>query len=316
MNWQEFFTDYSIEYVTRSPNTKRGELSTKCPWCGEDDPSQHLGVSLTSENWGCLRDPQHRGHSPVRLVAALLGCPQPQAGLVVAQYSRPDPAGFDTLAALTLTSEAPSPVAGLVEAKPPLSPIKPSGSTAKFWRYLENRGFDPMAVITAFRLRACLTGQFKDRLIIPLYRDGELFAWTGRALVDPVNAPRYLSSLRVKETIFHEDVLFNTKANLLFITEGPFDAMKLDHYGWSHGARATCTFGTSISVEQIMLLSKLCKRFSRVVVLFDADALGPAFYATDWLRSPNVSFGRLPDGVKDPGELSKDQVRELINDPR
>jgi hypothetical protein len=317
MNWQDFLTDNQIEWVSRGKNTARGEISIRCPWCGNDDPSQHLGINMSTGQWGCLRNPEHRGHSTTYLIGYLLGCSQHQARMIVDQYSRSDPDQIDTSEIPEADAEWFS-KAKLVlpetEALPELRPIRPQSSTERFWNYLQDRGFDiPGTAIHQYKLQCCLTGPFKDRLIIPLYQRRSLIAWTGRALGNPVSAPRYLSSKRVKETIFGEDDLMEG-GKLLFIAEGVFDAMKLDHYGRDQGVRATCGFGISLSMEQIVLLNSRRNRFKKTLILFDRDAVEPAFIAKDWLPSSTVTVGHLPEGVKDPGELSKEQVQELINE--
>jgi hypothetical protein len=309
MDWIKFFEDNMIEYVTRGPNTAKGEVSIKCVWCGDEDPSEHLGINLSKGSWGCLRNPEHRGHSTTYLIGTLLRCSQYQARAIVDQYNRSDP---DQLGELSLESPPGSGNQAEPEQHPVLRPIEAVGSTSKFWNYLKIRGFDPDAVIRQYRLQCCLVDRYKDRLIIPLYKRRSLIAWTGRALGAPMIAPRYLSSKRVKETIFNEDDLMQG-GQLLFITEGPFDAMKLDYHGLEQGVRATCTFGTSIGIEQLVLLNSRRSRFDKTVILFDRDAVEPAFIARDWLPSSRVVVGQLPDGVKDPGELSKEQIQELID---
>ena len=99
MDWIRLFEANNIPWVSRGPNTKRGEVSIKCPWCGEDDPSEHLGISLDKENWGCLRSIRHRGRRPYALVQALLGCSYAQARIIVDQYSTSDPETFEQVIA-------------------------------------------------------------------------------------------------------------------------------------------------------------------------------------------------------------------------
>jgi hypothetical protein len=305
MDWMAFLNDNAIEYVTRGPNTARDHVSVKCPWCGDEDPSQHLGISLTSENWGCLRNTRHRGHSPTHLISGILGCSSQQARLIVSQYSSPDPDALDLAPPVEPT---PAP-----EELPAFRPIKAEGSTAKYHRYLERRGFrDVGNVISQYRLKCCLTGRFKDRLMFTFYQQGALMAWSGRAIIDPKNAARYLSSKLVKSTVFNEDQLLSQGGKTLSVVEGPFDAMKLDYYGQEHGVRATCGFGINLSIEQVVILNNLCRRFERVIVLFDQGTMEQAFEAMDWLQAANVSLGTLPAQFKDPGEMEPADITTFI----
>lgn len=315
MDWIQFLEDNNIHYVSRGSNTKRGEISIQCPICGEDDQSQHLGISLTSENWGCLRNQEHRGHKPGYLVATLLGCSTAQARLIVDQYSKPDPSNLDE-ALSTLHSPEPTTPAQAMPSQFPedFREIRSSGTTSKFWRYLAHRGFllDVDQVIEDYNLKCCLTDRWKDRIILPLYQDQKLIGWTARAITKVVNAPRYLSSSdAIKQTVFNEDEL-QQGGRLLFVTEGPFDALKLDFYGKLLGARATCVFGVVMTIDQISIVSGLCRKFNRVVLLYDKEAVGAASSVIDWLPSRNVVMGQVPDQYKDPGELSADAVARLV----
>lgn len=310
MDWIGLLEENRIPYVTFGPNTKKGEVSVKCPWCGVDDPSEHLGIKLEGEAWGCHRNQIHRGKSPVRLLQALLGCSFSQAKLIVAQYDAADPDTLEqAIAALTEQKEPPVKATEALKLPPEAHALQPK---SRFYKYLLNRGFDdPIAVATVYGLRGCTTGRWKDRILIPIYQGGKLVAWTARALQNPVNAPRYLStSNAIKSTVFQEDEL--KRGRVLFITEGPFDAMKVDYYGYDSGASATAVFGTSITIDQIIILSRVSKNFKRTVILLDPDAVESTFNLSDWL--PNAIIGHLPDGVKDPGDLTEDQVKNLLKE--
>jgi len=303
VDWIDLLQAYGIEFVTKGPNTRRGELSCKCPWCGEDDPSQHLGISLTKDAWGCHRNLEHRGKSPLKLISALLGCSYSQARLVAAQYGAANPGAFDTLAPLNTTSDSPKPVMAL--SMP--AEFRAIRQNDRFWQYLSGRGFPDVAkLISDYCLKCAVTGRFKDRVIIPLYQNEKLIGWTGRAIQKTILAPRYLSSgEEVKRTIFNEDRI---EGDLLFITEGPFDAIKLDYFGQPLGVRATCIFGTSMSIEQASIIANL--KFRRKAVLLDAGAAEQAWFILDWI--PNAVLGSIPDGIKDPGEMAEDQIYDLI----
>lgn len=319
MDWVAFLNENEIPYVTRGPNTKRGEVSVKCPWCGDEDPSEHLGISLTSENWGCYRSADHRGHAPSRLVQALLGSSFGEARQTVKAYSHADPDSLNgALAALTRMGEAPKPVTGPLTGlglPPGCWPIAKEGSTARFWQYLSRRHFDDVDdLVSRYQLQCGTTGVQKDRIVIPLYQGGELTGWTGRAIQEVRNAPRYLSSSEaVKRLIFNEDDL-KEGGKILFVVEGPFDALKLDYYGEPLAARATCLFGVTMTMDQIFTLNRVKRNFKKTVILFDRGAAGPAFDACDWVQGPNVVIGSLPEGLKDPGAMKCEEVEKLIKE--
>lgn len=319
MDWIALFDNNSVDYVTRGPNTKRGEVSIRCPYCGEDDPSHHLGVSLTAERWGCHRSADHRGRSPARLIAAVLGCTFQQAKNIEKQYSRPDPDNLaSALEALGVTETPP-----IIKKQPLTLPdqfryisLGGTRSTSRFWQYIADRGFhgnDPGRVCSRYRLRCAVTGRYKDRIIFPFYHDKELVGWTGRAISNPQNAPRYLSSgPEIKETVFNYDSLrWGGRNQILVIAEGPFDALKLDYYGHHDGdadMRATCIFGTSMTLDQIWILNKLSRNYKHTYVLLDPDAIEASFAAKDWLTQRNISVAQVPDGIEDPGAMTPKEV--------
>ena len=311
MNWLDFLTDYHIPYVTSGPNTKRGEISIRCPWCGDDDPSEHLGISLERHAWGCHRNPQHRGKSYTYLIQGILGVSKAQAMLVLRQFDISDPETLDQV--MIALGEPPEPKA---DAEPLRMPaefrlLTNKGSGLKVCNYLYKRGFDdPIALGRSYRLRYCATGRWKDRIIVPVYQRGKLVAWTGRAVGTPISAPRYLTtSSAIKSAVFSEDTLY-LGGKLLFITEGPMDAMKIDFYA-PPNVRATCVFGTSITLDQIYILRHASEKFGKVILLLDPDAFGVAMNTLEWL--PGAKMGQLPQGIEDPGALSRTQVGQLIN---
>jgi len=325
MDWQRFLDENNIHYVTRGPNTKRGELSIQCPMCGDEDPSEHLGINLQTGKWGCHRDAGHRGKSSRTLIKAILGCSSPQAGFIVKQYSHSDP---DTLEAALAVLEADN--NGTIEHDEDIAMqarlqqmgpqfkdfnrIKTRGITQRFFEYLQNRGFEnPQFVIDRYDLRCALTGKYKDRIIIPIRHNDELIGWTSRALGKPLNAPRYLASSEdVKAFIFNYDQL-KYGAQRLIITEGPFDAIRVDNHNficedrldYPISFRATCTFGTSVTVSQIALLRALKKNFNETWVLFDHGAENSANDLAEWI---GAKVANLPDNYDDPGELDNEEL--------
>lgn len=313
MNWIQFLEDHHIDYVTHGPNTKKGEVSVQCPWCGDEDPSHHLGIALEREAWGCHRNRAHRGLRPHRLIQHLINCSHNQAKMVVAQYGQADPDSFEALEPLADTPKIrPSTLPEKLVMPPEFKRIAADGLTAKFFTYLKRRGFhDPLDLAKVYGLRCCMVGKWKDRVIVPIYREKRLIAWTGRAIAKPVDAPRYLSTEGnvIKTTIFNEDYIAEG-GKLLLVGEGPIDALKMDYYGFDFEAKATCVFGTSMTMDQISILRRVGKLFKHKVILMDPEATDVALDLSEWL--PDFVIGQLPPGVEDPGAMLMGEVHTLI----
>ncbi len=144
MDWEAFFVDHGIEYVTRGPNVKRGNVNISCPYCG-NDPSHHMGVSLDGKGFGCWRSANHAGKKPHNLIKALLGCSFNQAKLVAEQYSSADPDNLDDALALLQAdapAEKPRDKALTLDFWPEFEPVRKRGSGRRFYQYLEGRGFE------------------------------------------------------------------------------------------------------------------------------------------------------------------------------
>ena len=306
MDWVGFLEASNIDYVSSGPNTKKGNISIACPFCG-DDPSEHLSIALNKDAYGCWRDARHAGRRPYPLIAALLHCSYNQAKLIERQFSAADPESFEeaiqALGGTIMPADKPKPPQGL---PPSFKPIKPTGLTGRFWRYLQGRGFDDVGtLIDRYGLCCAQTGEMKDRVILPIHSEGSLIGWVGRAIQRTVTAPRYLtSSAAVKTVLFNEDRL--TGGKLLLITEGPFDALKVDFYGYPK-LQATCLFGVNPTVSQIGMLRQVSKGYVRVGIMFDDAAQDQAMQLREYLPG-GIEIISLPAGVKDPGELTKQQV--------
>jgi len=72
-----------VHFVTEGKNTKRGNVNVKCPFCGNDDPSEHMGIELSTAKWGCWRNNSHRGKNFAFLLKELLGISFKDAARIV-----------------------------------------------------------------------------------------------------------------------------------------------------------------------------------------------------------------------------------------
>lgn len=329
MEWIEFFNDHGIEYVTRGPNVARGNVNIACPWCG-NDPSHHMGVSLDKEAFGCWRGMDHKGKAPHRLIQALLGCSYNQAKVIAKQYSNADPETLDeALEALVDVYDADNrsdkpAQRDKLKYPPEFREIKKTGLSRRFWQYLKDRGFrDVETFASLYDLKCASSGKYTNRIIIPVYMDGKLSGWTSRAIGVVHDAPRYLALseddgglVNVFHSLLNWDEI-QEGGDLLLIVEGPFDALKLDYYSIKfedegYVVRSTCTFGTSMSDEQAMMIAEVSKKFKRAVLLYDPGATEAIFLASNKLMHTNVECGFLEADVEDPGAMTEEQVHSFV----
>ena len=294
----------------RGPNVARGHINIKCPFCGEADPSEHMGIRLEDGAWGCFRDPTHRGRYPVKLIYTLKGCSYAEAKQI---WEEGAPVlGFS----VEELEQKLSDVATDVEPPEPIQWPKEirrfdgtRGIQGRFLRYLDTRGF-PTAVAKRYGLRYALVGEHKHRLIFPLKLDGKLYGWTGRALGrSMVRYRTHPEGDGVRHLIWNQDKA-RRGGSILVICEGPFDALKVDYYGRKHGVRAIALLGVSVPLERVLLLKSLVPRFRRIVLLMDAEAVSQALKIEAALSAviPNLERVDLPQGIHDPGAMSPVQA--------
>lgn len=296
-------------------------MQVKCPFC-TDDPSEHMGISLGGFGWSCWRNPDHKGRSTPRLIAALVRCSAAEAEKL-AGGDLPLPTDDSLLAGLRArlgTDYAP------VAARPnPILPreFKPLGNgspfAAPFILYLRERGYRKSTrdwLIANYHLHYATSGKFAYRIIIPIYdRWGELQTWTGRSIVASETMryrtlPAEQQLCSPKETLIGLPTLWAApNPKVLLVCEGPFDAFWITAFGRSLGVYGTCLFGLSLSDPQAELLVDLQRRFSRVAVLLDAAASFQAFK----LSNSGLGLGvvRLAPEVKDPATLDAGAVVDM-----
>jgi len=130
----------------------------------------------------------------------------------------------------------------------------------------EYRGISP----STFKAVGAIRNIHLGRLVIPIMVHNMLQGYTMRSLVG--QKPKYLhtSDIKFSSLLFPFDLVkSNGKPNILYITEGPFDALNLIE----HGKQAVCIFGAdSWSDFKLSLLLELAPK--HVVLLFDNDKAG------------------------------------------
>lgn len=323
-DWVKFCTQYKIPFVTSGPNVARKNIGIQCPWCGDADPSHHLGLSKESTSWGCFRNPGHRGRNPRRLVQRLLHCSYQQAVSIVSSYNIAVPDDFDTIFVKPELNkheqdEKDSPLI-FPKAFHPFTPPIISRYEDQFLRYLAKRGFgeDVYEVCKRYSLRYALTGDYAWRLLFPVYdTEGCLRNWSGRVIRDGILGPRYKNATNSrKDLLYNENLVVKEKPGTIFVVEGPLDCVKIDYYGQKYGCGAVATLGTSITPEQVARVALLGNKVKHLVLLMDPEAFNINTMVEGMLAgvtTAKVLLGSIPDDVEDPGALTQNQVEFLCN---
>jgi hypothetical protein len=318
-DWERFLTAKGIPFATRGHNVARGNVTVHCPFCGASDTGQHMGINLENGFWGCWRDSNHRGKSPVKLIAALTGLSIRDAQEI---------AGVDAPMLPGEMSRARGRLETLVDqdfdnGKQTLKLVKfnseffqistkDTGHRARFCDYLRGRGFSTdelPSVIKDYGLRGACSGPFSWRLIFPIYTLGkQLIGWTGRAIQrSEIRYKAYPSGDGVKRVLYNLDKAAEGGVKL-FLVEGPMDALRFDSIAGPHGHHAVASMGTALTAEQLVLLARVSERYEETVLFLDDDALSKALFLKSSLPIRNLKVSMLPVGAHDPGELNKGQI--------
>lgn len=323
-----FFDRQGIRYVERGANVKKGNINIKCPMCA-DDPSEHMGINLETLVWGCWRDADHRGRSPVKLIRELTGMPRNEVRSLLG-LNRDTHLTFDT-EGLSLddldvnnlfsekTEKAEDAPAKTLEFPKAIKPLKESRLTDRFYEYIVKRGFKPddvPKVIRSYGLRYALTGDYSQRLIFPVKMYGQLTGWTGRAVTP--SELRYKSTkieesvINIYDSLINFDQIKKNKPDVLFVTEGPLDFAKVDFYGRPYNCMATCIFTKIMSELQIAYLYELEPYVGKMILLLDPKEVYDSLKLEAELSYfKDFKSGSIPKGVDDPGDLSARQVAQL-----
>lgn len=305
---KRLLTEHDIFWTDKGSNVAKGNVNIKCPWCGSDDKSEHMGINLTTNKYGCWRNERHRGSNIARLLAALDIYIHEDKNSIIQQLANgtffENKQQEETKTTKVYTKELP------IE----FSTIDDSSIFSRAYiNYLKKRGFTNIKkLVKDYNLcYSMMADKWSSRLIIPIYVN-DWVTWTGRAIGN--NTLRYLSpavteATNIKETIFNFNELKETEGEILVITEGPFDALKVDMYNKPR-VRATCIFGLAVTQEQINLLKTVCYNFNTVFIGLDQGTLPQALTLRDSLWSFNPLILQMP--AKDFGDMNQDEILQLI----
>jgi 5S rRNA maturation endonuclease (ribonuclease M5) len=331
-DWIALFESNGIEYVRKGANVARNNVNIHCPFCGDDDPSFHMGVSLSGSGWGCWRNPNHRGKSRARLIHAVLNCTWDRAARLAGQGVAPDRPATEEVITVALRNMnmgggMPTQRSSRLYMPEEFKPLTEGKFAPRFLDYMTDRGFDMSAMYWLeqhYDLRYSAVGDYRNRIVFPIYDSrGRLACWTARAVSKNAGI-RYKTLSLIEGALETSDKLLLglpyiqymialRKARRLVICEGPFDAIKVSWLGRRHGIVATCLFGLNMSEEQATLIEELIsdRNFEDVILLVDPEARIQGIQLGRKLVGQLEHF-RVPEGVEDPGALNANTFKFLL----
>lgn len=149
----------------------------------------------------------------------------------------------------------------------------------------------------------------KNRVVIPVRSQTyKLTGFIGRA-VESHQEPRYLYNKGFKRA----DNLFNIQNAKqhpsCIIVEGSIDCMFVHQAGFPY---VIATLGAAVSEKQVKMIRKF---FDNIIIFSDNDDAGNAMRRgiIEMCRGKNLSFASIPSGLKDPGEMSSNEIQQAIN---
>jgi DNA primase len=171
---------------------------------------------------------------------------------------------------------------------------------------LIQRGLDPDEIIDTYRVKAGgIIGEWKYRLMIPVFQKGVLTTYQGRDITNT-------SDLRYKTLSIEKSVenpkhclynMDNATDDVVVVCEGVVDV-------WKIGSGAVATLGTSTTEEQVRKLAQ----YKKVFILFDPEdtAQRRAKKLGEKISALGSQVEVIHTGLgHDPGDMTGAEVMEL-----
>ena len=289
-----FVADYGLE----RGEVSRSFINVQCPACGKLKLGLHVSKGYAT-CFKCGSMPMRDKDGSPGVIRSLTGCRPDEVQDILDAY------------AYAPAMEHRHTASKVLECHPPGEPL-----TRPYKDYLAARGFDPDWIALEHGVLAAgprchwdagiplsedWKGQwFSDRLIIPIHdHTGRLVNFQGRTIRKD-ELIRYKGARVDKVPMHHKHLLYGehrARRDLVVVVEGVMDQWKL-------GRGVVATFGTSLTVFQVLRLS----RFRRVLFAFDSEPEAQA-KAVRWAKEvaalgTKAEVVDLELGDRDAGDLA------------
>ena len=276
----------NVPYTTKGKNLSLGRVGVCCPFCG--DTGYHGAFTEHGEIYTCWKCGCHK---TIETLIELSGRDYYGVKILIEEYD-------DQLSLIRTLHKKKSCGENL---------ILPGSTLDKPYRdYLIKRKFDPDILIKKYGITAGgPVGEWKFRIIIPIYYEGQLVSWQGRDITGQQEL-RYKTLSTEKSVVDPKSILYdidNCKKDYIGVCEGVFDKFRL-------GDDFVATLGTSMRESQYRLLSI----YKKIYIVFDPEE-------TAQLRAKKVAERLSIFGIKveivnteldhDPGDMTEEEAKNL-----
>jgi len=292
----ELLDEYGVKYYTGGKNVSVGWIGLRCPFCG--DHSNHLGIRMADLKCRCWKCGPH---SLVNVLAEVASIGTKHARDISKSLTSDERAILDK-------QQVGSKPGKLIKYPPEIIDRLPKPHK----QYLRSRGFFPNRLKRKYELKACENiGDFKFRIIIPIYQNRLLVSYTSRAIATDMQ-PKYKNAnthhvlISAKQCIYNIDSVIQGKDCL--ICEGPIDV-------WRFGEGAVATIGIQFHQKQLSLLKQ--KQIRNLFIMLDSERYAQRIKAEQIGRfmAPWVKHFELLEAKwkKDLGDFSQKDAEYLRN---
>ena len=188
--------------------------------------------------------------------------------------------------------------------------------------YIEKRKFDPLQLEKDWSVCYCesaprdnegripgtsiYAGLVQDRLVIPIFWQGQMVGWQARELHDEGNIKYYtMPGLNKQYLLFNGDRAKQYRFGV--IVEGVFDAFRV-------GARAVALLGKTMSLHQQTLVHTFWQ-FGALAIMLDPDAVEDMEHLSQIMKPSSFRWGTfsvlLPYDC-DPADMAYDELWSII----
>lgn len=308
VNVVEILKELNIFFADSGKNVTVGWVNVNCPFC--HDPSWHLGINLLTNRCSCWKCGKRT--SFWYFLKEKLGFDNYRLGKLFNRHADMALFGPHTSQIRAEDENVRQELRWPTNVKDKPLPIHKE--------YLAKRGFSWKELVPYYGLK--FTGHnskyvkddktsidFRYRILAPVLMQGKAVNFIGRDVTETENAIRYKNCPNDEAIITTKDCLYNSDGvkDIAIIVEGPTDV-------WNIGFGAIGVIGIKVTKRQIAYLQEL--RLKKAVLLFDEGAKEEEDKLHDILSIfiPEVfSLEEIWDDYDDPGNLSKEQVKEIRN---